>query len=42
MDRTPPRVETPTPEAGADSDAILADLGYSAERIRALRDAGVV
>lgn len=28
------------PEAGEDSDAVLADLGYSAEEIAALKDAG--
>ena len=32
----------PTPEIGADTDAILVDLGYSAAEITALRHAGVV
>ena len=32
----------PTPEIGADTGAILAELGYTAAEIAALRDAGVV
>jgi alpha-methylacyl-CoA racemase len=32
---------TPPPAPGADTDAILGELGYDEERVRALRDAGV-
>ncbi len=32
----------PAPALGADTDAVLRELGYDAARIRALRDAGTV
>jgi len=38
----PCALRRPTPEIGADTGAILAELGYSAAEIAALRDAGVV
>ena len=36
---TPRKLRRATPDGGADADAILAELGYSAEKIRALRAA---
>ncbi|MEM6972675.1 MAG: CoA transferase [Pseudomonadota bacterium] len=42
MSRTPSRVAAPPPETGAQNDAILGDLGYSAEEIAAFRDAGTI
>jgi crotonobetainyl-CoA:carnitine CoA-transferase CaiB-like acyl-CoA transferase len=38
----PCALRRPTPEIGADTGAILAELGYSAAEIAALRDVGVV
>src|SRR6059058_635842 len=38
----PCALRRPTPEIGADTDAILADFGYSSADIAALRQAGVV
>ena len=38
----PCALRRPTPEIGADTGAILAELGYTAAEIAALRDAGVV
>ena len=38
----PCTLRRPTPEIGADTDAVLAELGYSPAEIAALRDAGVV
>lgn len=35
---TPARLRLPAPALGADTDAVLRELGYSAERIAALRD----
>jgi crotonobetainyl-CoA:carnitine CoA-transferase CaiB-like acyl-CoA transferase len=32
----------PAPEIGGDSDAVLRELGYSAEEIAGMREAGVV
>ncbi len=32
----------PAPALGADTDQVLGEIGYSAERIAALRTAGVV
>ena len=39
---SPGSVRTPPPVLGADTDAVLAELGYDATRIRKLRDAGAV
>src|SRR5437763_9544124 len=38
----PCTLRRPTPEVGADTDAVLQELGYSAAEIAGLRDAGVV
>jgi CoA:oxalate CoA-transferase len=38
----PCALRRPTPEIGADTDAVLGELGYSAAEIAALRKAGVV
>jgi hypothetical protein len=35
-------VPPPPPRVGADTDAVLADLGYSLERVALLRGSGVV
>jgi crotonobetainyl-CoA:carnitine CoA-transferase CaiB-like acyl-CoA transferase len=37
-----PRAVTPPKDAGADTDAILGELGYSQEKVNALRQAGIV
>jgi formyl-CoA transferase len=42
LGRTPEHVDTATPELGEHTDAILADLGYSAEDIAQFRGDGVV
>lgn len=42
LSRTPWQLRTPTPEAGAHTDDVLAELGYGAEAIASLREAGVV
>ncbi len=42
LSRTPGSVRTAAPELGADTDAILAEIGRSPEEIEALRRAGVV
>ncbi|WP_030520700.1 CaiB/BaiF CoA transferase family protein [Nocardia rhamnosiphila] len=42
MSRTPVSLRRHAPLLGADTAAVLADLGYSAQRIRGLTDAGVV
>ena len=41
LSRTPPSVRTAAPVAGADTEAVLAEHGFSAEEIRVLLDAGV-
>lgn len=41
LGRTPPRVRSAAPLLGADTESILTELGYSPERIQALREAGV-
>ncbi len=38
----PRDIRTPAPEAGADTDAVLAELGYAPEEIAALRQKGAV
>jgi len=38
----PCALRRPTPEVGADTDAVLAEIGYAAADITRLRDAGVV
>jgi crotonobetainyl-CoA:carnitine CoA-transferase CaiB-like acyl-CoA transferase len=38
----PCRLRRPAPEVGGDSDAVLAELGYTTAEIVALRQAGVV
>ncbi len=40
--RTPGAVTAPPPELGEHTEAILAELGYDAAAVKALRDAGVV
>ena len=37
-----PRVDSPPPEMGADTDAVLGEVGYGAAEVRALRGAGVI
>jgi crotonobetainyl-CoA:carnitine CoA-transferase CaiB-like acyl-CoA transferase len=38
----PCQLRRPAPEIGGDSDAVLNELGYSAEEIAGMRAAGVV
>jgi alpha-methylacyl-CoA racemase len=40
--RTPGKAGAPRPEAGADTEAVLAEAGYTTEEIKSLVDAGVV
>jgi crotonobetainyl-CoA:carnitine CoA-transferase CaiB-like acyl-CoA transferase len=42
LSRTPGAVRRPAPEHGEHTDAILGELGYAPEEIRALREAGAV
>ena len=42
LSRTPSRLRTPPPELGEHTDAVLRELGFSAEEIAALRKAGAV
>lgn len=42
LSRTPWSVRSPTPEAGEHTDAVLAELGFGAADIKALRDKKVV
>jgi crotonobetainyl-CoA:carnitine CoA-transferase CaiB-like acyl-CoA transferase len=37
-----PRADSPPPEMGADTDAVLGEAGYGAAEVRALRCAGVI
>ncbi len=42
LSRTPWSVRLASPEPGADTDAVLGEIGYSAAEIAAFRAAGVV
>ena len=42
MSRTPPDAARPGPALGADTDAVLAELGYSGEEVERLKAAGAV
>ena len=42
LSRTPHQIRTATPEQGAHTDAILAELGYDAATIKAMHDKGAV
>ncbi|PXY28063.1 CaiB/BaiF CoA transferase family protein [Prauserella muralis] len=42
FDRTPPATPGPPPQTGADTSAVLAELGLGDERIAALREAGAI
>lgn len=42
MEKTPTRIQGPSPLLDADTDAVLTEHGYSAEEIAVLRAAGVV
>jgi crotonobetainyl-CoA:carnitine CoA-transferase CaiB-like acyl-CoA transferase len=42
LSRTPPSIYVSAPDAGADSDAILAEHGLTPDEIAALRDRNVI
>jgi crotonobetainyl-CoA:carnitine CoA-transferase CaiB-like acyl-CoA transferase len=42
LSATPCRVRHPAPDLGAHTDAVLAEAGYAAEEIAALRDAAII
>ena len=42
LTRTPQRMRSAAPERGEHTDAILAELGYTTERIAALRERRVI
>ncbi len=42
MDRTPTRVQSPSPTLDAHTDEVLAEIGFDAAAVVALREAGVV
>jgi CoA:oxalate CoA-transferase len=42
MSETPCTLQRPAPELGADTEAVLRELGYGAKKIAALRDDGVL
>ena len=42
LSATPASIRTPPPSLGQDTDAVLAELGYDAAEIAALRERGVV
>jgi formyl-CoA transferase len=42
LDGTPGVVRAPAPEIGQHNDEIYAGIGYPADRIRSLRDSGII
>jgi formyl-CoA transferase len=42
MSRTPSKLSTPAPEYGEHNDAVLTELGYTAEEIETLRKKAVI
>ncbi len=42
LSRAPKKLRTASPDAGQDSEAVLAELGYNAEEIAGFKEAGVV
>jgi len=42
LEKGTPRIDTPPPRFGADTDPILAEIGYDASQIASLRSTGVV
>jgi formyl-CoA transferase len=42
MDPSAFKLRRPPPALGADGEAVLSEIGYSADRIAALRDQGVL
>ncbi len=42
MDKTPTRIQSPAPPLDKHTDEVLAELGYSADELAALRAAGVI
>jgi crotonobetainyl-CoA:carnitine CoA-transferase CaiB-like acyl-CoA transferase len=42
LSRTPPRVATPLPDAGAHTGEVLKELGYADAQIEALRRDGAI
>ena len=42
FDRTPATIGGPSPEAGADNDRVLAELGLAADEIEKLRADGTI
>lgn len=42
MSRTPPTFRSPPPQLGSSTQTVLTDLGFSAEEIAALREAGAI
>jgi CoA:oxalate CoA-transferase len=42
MSQTPAKIHRPSPQLGQHTEEILTNLGYSAEKIKELRDKGVV
>jgi crotonobetainyl-CoA:carnitine CoA-transferase CaiB-like acyl-CoA transferase len=42
LSKTPPRIHRPAPTLGQHTDQVLAELGYDADKIAGLREAGVL
>ena len=42
LSRTPASIERPAPELGADSEEVLASIGYGPEEIAELKEEGVI